>query len=83
MDRVLAGALVLAVSGAVFTAALAGALGTDTLGEAVGRALWPSIVLVAVATVLTWLLVRDPAGPAHEPDPEQLAHHQHHRRFHL
>jgi EmrB/QacA subfamily drug resistance transporter len=83
MDRVLAGALVLAVSGAVYAGALTGLLGTDRLGEAVGRALWPSIVLMAVATVLTWLLVRDPAGPPHEPDPEQLAHHQHHRRFHL
>jgi MFS family permease len=83
MDRVFAGTLVLAVSSAVFAGALAGELGSRTLGEAVGRAMWPSIVLVALTTVLTWLLVRAPAGTPREPDPELAVHQQHHRRFHL
>jgi EmrB/QacA subfamily drug resistance transporter len=79
MDRVLAGTLILAVSAAVFAGAIAGA----TLGEAVGRALWPSILIMSVATVLTWALVRAPRDEAPAPDPAQLVHHQHHRRFHF
>ncbi len=77
MDRVFAGALVLAVSGAVFQASLPG------LAHAVAAALWPSIVVVAVGTVLTWALVRSPDRPSDAPGPNDLHHHQHHRRFHL
>jgi EmrB/QacA subfamily drug resistance transporter len=76
MDRVFAGALVLAVSGAVYQAALPG------LAHAVGTALWPSIVVVAIGTVLTWMLVRAPEPPG-DPPAADLHHHQHHRRFHL
>ncbi len=87
MDRVFAGALLLAISGAVFQAALpggaAGASSADALAGAVSDALWPSIVAVAICTVLTWILVRAPSPPGAEPHPSQLVHHQHHRRFHL
>jgi EmrB/QacA subfamily drug resistance transporter len=76
MDRVFAGALVLAVSGAVYQAALPG------LAHAVGAALVPPIVLVAIGTALTWLLVRAPEAPG-DPPAADLHHHQHHRRFHL
>lgn len=44
---------------------------------------------IALGTVLTWAFVRDPERPgpdpavAGEPPPEEIRHHQHHRRFHL
>jgi EmrB/QacA subfamily drug resistance transporter len=72
MDRVFAGALILAVSGAVFQA-------TDSVGDA----LWPAVILLAITAGLTWLLVRSPTPPGREPGPDELVHHQHHRRFHL
>jgi Major Facilitator Superfamily len=81
MDRVLAGALLLAITAAVFQAALpAGADPTASaqFGSAVADALWPAIAVVAVAALLTWLLVRDPDHPA----PEGAHAHRHHR-FHL
>src|SRR6476619_983282 len=81
MDRVLAGAVGLALTGAIFQSLL----GPDSFPVALGRSNW----LLVVGTVLTWLFVRSaPATPgdaalAGSPPPEQLAHHQHHRRFHL
>ena len=85
MTRVLAGAVLLAMSGAVFQAALPdpshGHVGESGYADAVARALIPGIAILIVGTALTWLLVRGPAEPV-EP-PEELAHHQHHRRFHL
>ncbi len=85
MTRVLAGAVLLAVSGAVFQAALPtdahGAAAETGFSDAVARAFVPGIAVLVAGTVLTWLLVRAPERPG-EPagDP---AHHQHHRRFHL
>ncbi len=85
MTRVLAGAVLLAMSGAVFQAALPdpshGHVGESGYADAVARALIPGIAILIIGTALTWLLVRGPAEPV-EP-PEELAHHQHHRRFHL
>ena len=52
------------------------------LAEAVTAALVPAIVVVAIAAALTWLLVRAPGEPR-SPGPDELEHHQHHRRFHL
>lgn len=79
MVRVLAGALLLAVSSAIFQAALPdpGAAGPVRYGGAIGEALWAPIAVMAAGTVVTWLLVRggEPAVAAQ--------HHQHHRRFHL
>jgi EmrB/QacA subfamily drug resistance transporter len=85
MDRVLAGAVGLALTGAIFQSLL----GPDSFPVALGHSNWVLAGLLAAGTVLTWLFVRSaPAeGPdpavAGSPSPDQLAHHQHHRRFHL
>jgi EmrB/QacA subfamily drug resistance transporter len=84
MNRVLAGALLLAVAGAVFQSQLAGATASAAAeyADAVSVALWPAIVVVAIGTLLTWLLVRAPSAE-HPRPPGNEQHHQHHRRFHL
>ena len=83
MNRVLAGAMLLAASGAVFQGKL-GAASPPSGGytDAVGAALIPSAIVLVPGTILTWLLVRAPAAPT-TPPPDELHHHQHHRRFHL
>ncbi len=86
MDRVLAGAISLAVTGAVFHALLGD--GHSFAGSIAGSA-WVPAALCAVGVGLTWAFVRDPERPgpdpavAGDPPPEQLQHHRHHRRFHL
>jgi EmrB/QacA subfamily drug resistance transporter len=86
MDRVMAGTIALAITGAVFHALAAGG---DSFSAAVADSSWVLVALVAAGTVLTWAFVRDPERPgpdaavAGEPPPEQLHHHFHHRRFHL
>jgi EmrB/QacA subfamily drug resistance transporter len=88
MDRVLAGAVLLAVSGAIFQSSLPA--GTGSIADAGARAFTDALSntlvvaagVVAVGALLTWVLVRDP-DPAERVAPEDLAHHQHHRRFHL
>lgn len=85
MNRVLAGALILAISGAVFQTVLPGAIRSAPPGEyatAVSSALVPGIIIVAFGAIITWLLVRAPKDPVTPPESE-LIHHQHHRRFHL
>jgi EmrB/QacA subfamily drug resistance transporter len=85
MDRVLAGAVGLALTGAIFQSLLT----HHSFPVALGRSTWLLAGLVAVGTVLTWLFVRSvPATPpdpaiAGSPTPDELRHHQHHRRFHL
>jgi EmrB/QacA subfamily drug resistance transporter len=85
MNRVMAGALGLAVTGAVFT----GLRRNHPFPAALADASWVLVGLVAVGAVLTWLFVRsaptmgaDPAV-AGSPPPDELRHHLHHRRFHL
>jgi MFS family permease len=86
MDRVMAGTIALALTGAVFHALLAGG---DSFADAVGGSTWVLAALCAVGAILTWAFVRDPEQPgpdpvvAGRPPPDQLLHHQHHRRFHL
>jgi EmrB/QacA subfamily drug resistance transporter len=86
MDRVMAGTIALAASGAVFHALLGDG---DSFAAAVAGSTWILVVLCAVGAVLTWTFVRDPGvtGPdpavAGDPAPDQLRHHRHHRRFHL
>jgi EmrB/QacA subfamily drug resistance transporter len=88
MDRVLAGALLLAVSGAVFQATLPS--GTTSIASAGARAFTDALSstllvaagVLALGTLLTWILVRPPSAPEPVPDSD-LRHHQHHRRFHL
>ena len=85
MDRVLAGALGLAVTGAVFQS-----LRDDqSFPVALAHSTWVLVGLMAVGTVLTWLFVRSAHPPAPDPElagsppPDDLRHHLHHRRFHL
>jgi hypothetical protein len=86
MDRVMAGTVALAVTGAVFHAVLAGG---GSFAGAVGDSTWVLVGLCALGAVLTWRFVRDPERPgpdpavAGSPPPAQLHHHRHHRRFHL
>jgi EmrB/QacA subfamily drug resistance transporter len=85
MGRVLAGAVALAGTGAIFHALLE----SQGFADSVAGSTWLLVALVAVGTVLTWVFVRDPERPgpdpavAGEPPAEQLHHHTHHRRFHL
>jgi EmrB/QacA subfamily drug resistance transporter len=86
MDRVLAGAVSLAATGAVFHALQGGG---DSFAAAVAGSAWVSVALCVAGVGLTWAFVRDPQAPgpdpavAGDPPPEQLQHHRHHRRFHL
>jgi EmrB/QacA subfamily drug resistance transporter len=86
MNRIVAGAVALAATGAVFHALRASG---DDYTAATAGSTWVLVGLTAIGTVLTWVFVGDPevSGPdaavAGEPSPEQLQHHQHHRRFHL
>jgi EmrB/QacA subfamily drug resistance transporter len=86
MDRVMAGTIALAVTGAVFHALL----GDDgSFADAIGGSTWVLVALCSIGAVLTWAFVRDPERPgsdpavAGEPPPEALHHHRHHKRFHL
>lgn len=88
MNRVLAGAVLLAVTGAVFqgslpasTESIAGA-GAAAFTSALSSALLVPAGVVAVGAVLTWLLVPEPTRATPVPASE-LLNHQHHRRFHL
>jgi EmrB/QacA subfamily drug resistance transporter len=75
MDRVLAGAVALAATGAVFHALLGDG---HSFASSVAGSTWVAVALTAIGTGLTWAYVRDPAAPV----PENQ-HHMHHRRFHL
>jgi EmrB/QacA subfamily drug resistance transporter len=86
MDRVLAGAIALAATGAVFHALQGDG---QTFAAAIAGSTWFAAGLCALGAGLTWAYVRDPERPgpdpavAGDPPPEQLRHHHHHRRFHL
>jgi EmrB/QacA subfamily drug resistance transporter len=80
MDRVMAGTIALAVSGAVFHALLEGG---SSFAAAVGGSTWVLVALCAIGTLLTWRFVCDPHPDTPKPPASQLHHHQHHRRFHL
>ena len=76
MDRVLAGAVALAATGAAFHTLLGDG---HSSASAVAGSTWVVVVLCAIGAALTWAYVRDPEKP---PEGE-LHHHMHHRRFHL
>ena len=86
MDRVMAGTIALAVTGAVFHALLGGG---SSFADAVGGSTWVLAGLCVVGAALTWAFVRDPDPPGPDPsvagDPpsQELQYHRHHRRFHL
>jgi EmrB/QacA subfamily drug resistance transporter len=73
MDRVMAGTVALAVTGAVFHALL----GDDgSFADSVAGSTWVLVALCTAGTILTWSFVRDSDRPAPAP-------HRHHRHFHL
>ena len=75
MDRVLAGTLALAATGAVFHALLGGG---DSFTAAIAGSTWVLVALCALGTVLTWVFVRDPERPAptrSAGEPRALQHH--------
>jgi EmrB/QacA subfamily drug resistance transporter len=76
MDRVLAGAVALAATGAAFHALLGDG---HSFAAAVAGSTWVAVVLCAIGTALTWVFVRDTG----DPSPGAGQHHMHHRRFHL
>jgi EmrB/QacA subfamily drug resistance transporter len=86
MLRVLAGAVALAGTGAIFHTLLGDG---DSFAASVAGSSWLLVALLIVGTALTWAFVRDPEVPgpdpavAGEPPADQLHHHTHHRRFHL
>jgi EmrB/QacA subfamily drug resistance transporter len=73
MDRVMAGTIALAVSGAVFHALLGDG---SSFADAVGGSTWVLVALCAVGSVLTWTFVRNADRPVPAP-------HSHHRHLHL
>jgi MFS family permease len=86
MDRVLAGAVALAGTGAIFHALVGDG---HSFAASLAGSTWLLVGLVAAGAALTWAFVRDPEPPgpdpavAGEPPPGELHHHLHHRRFHL
>jgi MFS family permease len=76
MDRVLAGAVALAATGAVFHALLGDG---RSFAAAVADSTWVVVVLCAIGAALAWAYVRDPR----EPDEGESQHRMHHKRFHL
>jgi EmrB/QacA subfamily drug resistance transporter len=86
MDRVLAGTVALAATGAVTHALLATG---DGFAAAIAGSTWVLAGLCLLGLCLTWAFVRDPRPPgpdpavAGEPLPAAMHHHTHHRRFHL
>jgi EmrB/QacA subfamily drug resistance transporter len=86
MDRIVAGSLALAATGAAFHALRAGG---DSFTDAIAGSTWVTVALCVAGGVLTWAFVRDPERPgpdravARKPPPSALQHHAHHRRFHF
>ena len=76
MDRVMAGAVALAATGAVFHALLGNGHG---FAASIAGLTWVAVAFCVLGTALTWMFVRDP-----QRDPEGAPHHRmHHKRFHL
>jgi len=86
MDRIVAGSLALAATGAAFHGLQASG---DSFTASIAGSTWVLVVLCALGATLTWAFVRDPERPgvdrsvAGSPHPGALQHHAHHRRFHL
>ncbi|TMK56384.1 MAG: MFS transporter [Actinobacteria bacterium] len=77
MDRVLAGAVALAATGAVFRALLGDG---HSFVSAIADSTWVAAVLCAIGAILTWAFVRD---TEQKQSPELDQHRMHHKRFHL
>ncbi|MGE5282868.1 MAG: MFS transporter [Chloroflexota bacterium] len=74
MDRIVAGSLALAATGAAFHALQASG---DSFTASIAGSTWVSVVLCAIGTALTWAFVRDSDRPPSHP------HAARHRHFHL
>jgi EmrB/QacA subfamily drug resistance transporter len=74
MNRVLAGAITLAASGAIFQVALDD---DGSFASALSESTWLLVGLCAIGTVLTWAFVRASGDTPVEPE------HHVHRHFHL
>jgi EmrB/QacA subfamily drug resistance transporter len=86
MNRMLSGALSVAIGGAIFESVETGSSGGKAAAftEGLSAANWFLAGLLAVGTVLTWMYVRSPVPPSEDPAaPLTEAEHHHHRRFHL
>jgi hypothetical protein len=82
MNRLLSGAVALAITGAIFQALRhdeidAGEARGEAFAYALSRSLWFVVGLLAVGAALTWIFVRGPGEPA----PKR--HRAHPHRFHL
>ena len=75
MDRIVAGSLALAATGAAFHALQASG---DSFTASIAGSTWVAVALCTIGTALTWAFVRDPA----QAQPES-PHHARHRHFHL
>jgi MFS family permease len=73
MDRVMAGTIALAATGALLHALQSGG---DSFTAAIAGSSWILVALCTLGTALTWAFVRDPGAPPPEP-------HARHRHFHL
>jgi EmrB/QacA subfamily drug resistance transporter len=76
MDRVLAGAVALAATGAAFHALFGDG---RSFAASIAGSLWVPVALCVLGTGLTWAYVRD----TDDPSPGEDQHRMHHRRFHL
>jgi MFS family permease len=76
MDRVLAGAVALAATGAAFHALLGDG---HSFAASVAGSTWIAVALCVLGSGLTWGYVRDMEGSS----PGEPQHHMHRRRFHL
>jgi EmrB/QacA subfamily drug resistance transporter len=74
MDRVMAGTIALAVTGAVFHSLVAGG---DSFSQGVADSTWVLAALVAIGAALAWSFVRDTGHPS------PLESHARHRHSHL
>jgi Major Facilitator Superfamily len=75
MDRIVAGSLALAATGAAFHALQAGG---SSFSNSIAGSTWVAVVLCLIGAALTWAFVRDPEQAPHEPQV-----HARHRHFHL
>jgi DHA2 family methylenomycin A resistance protein-like MFS transporter len=74
MDRIVAGSLALAATGAAFHALQASG---QSFTASIAGSTWVSVALCTLGAVLTWAFVRDSGQPPPEP------HAARHRHFHL
>jgi EmrB/QacA subfamily drug resistance transporter len=76
MDRIVAGSLALAATGATFHALQAGG---SSFTASIAGSTWVAVALCLIGAALTWTFVRDPE----QAPPEESPVHARHRHFHL